>query len=100
MKLDVLERITLLQVLPTEGSYITFKLLLDIKAALAFNEKEIKELGISEKDGRITWKKSGEKDIEIGEKTREIVESSLKKLDEQGKINGQNITLFEKFIKT
>jgi len=98
MKLNVLERITLLQVLPTEGSYITFKLLMDLKSALAFNEKEIKDFSISEKEGRITWKKSEEKDVEIGEKTREIIEVALKKLDESGKVNEQNITLFEKFI--
>jgi hypothetical protein len=97
MKLNVLERITLLQILPTEGSYITFKILSDLKGRLAFNEKEIKEFEVKEKDGRITWKKSDEKDIEIGEKAEEIIKGALKKVDESGKVNEQNITLFEKW---
>ena len=100
MKLNVLERITLLQILPTEGSYITFKILIDLKAKLAFNEKEIKEFKIEEKDGRVTWRKSEEKEIVIGEKAGDIVVEALKKLDDAGKINDQNIVLYEKFIKT
>ena len=100
MKLNVLERITLLQLLPTEGSYITFNILIDLKAKLAFNEKEIKEFKIEEKDGRVTWRKSEEKEIVIGEKANEIVVEALKKLDDAGKINDQNIVLYEKFIKT
>jgi hypothetical protein len=100
MKLNVLERITLLQVLPREGSYITFKILMDLKAKLAFNEKEIKDCGIDEKEGRVTWKKSMDKEIEIGEKAFDIVQETLKKIDKEGKINEQTFILFEKFIKS
>jgi hypothetical protein len=98
MKLNFLERFTLLGLLPTEGNYITFKLLIDLKGALAPNEKEIKECDIKENNGRVTWKKSIDKEIEIGDKTKEIIVGVLKKLDEQGKINDQNLSLFEKFI--
>ena len=98
MKLNVLERILLLQILPKEGTYVTFKILMDLKGKLAFNEKEIKEFGVVEKEGRITWKKSADKDFEFGEKAKEIIVTSLKKLDEEGKIDINNISLYEKFI--
>ena len=98
MKLNVVERILLLQILPKEGSYVTFKILADLKGLLAFNEKEIKEYGVIEKEGRITWKKTGDKEINFGEKVTEIVKDALKKLDEAGKINADNISLYEKFI--
>lgn len=102
MILNFKERITLLQVLPKEGSYVTFKILMDLKAKLAFSEKEIKDYGISEKreDKTIMWKKSVNKDIDIGEKATEIICEVLKKIDEGGRVNEQNITLFDKFIKT
>ena len=100
MKLNVLERITLLQVLPTEGSYITFQILISLKKSLSFTEKEIKDFSINEKEGRVTWKKSVDKDVEIGEKAIDIIKTSLEKLDKDGKINEHNITLYEKFIKT
>ena len=86
-----------MQILPTEGSYITFKILSDLKARLAFNEKEIKDFKIEEKDGRVTWKKSVEKEIEVGEKAEELIKGALKKLDEAGKVNDQNVMLFEKW---
>jgi hypothetical protein len=98
MKLNVLERITLLGLLPTEGTYITFKLLIDLKGALAFNEKEIKEFCIKENDGRITWTKSVDKEVDIGDTIKEVIVKKLKELDSQGKINDQNIGLFEKFV--
>jgi len=62
MKLNVTERIVLLQILPKEESFLTFKILMDLKASLAFTEKEIKEWGIKEDNGRMMWKKSEDKD--------------------------------------
>jgi hypothetical protein len=97
MKLNVLERIMLMQVLPTEGNYITFKMLIELKSSLTFSEKEYKDLGIAEHDGQITWKKSSEKEIPIGDKMTEVIKGALKKIDDEGKINQQLFSLFEKF---
>jgi hypothetical protein len=102
MILDFKERITLLQILPKEGSYVTIKILMDLRAALAFSEEEIKDCNISEnkEDMTIMWEKSVDKDVDIGEKATEIICNVLKKIDEEERVNDQNITLFEKFIKT
>ena len=97
MKLNVLERIMLMQILPTEGNYITFKMLISLKSALTFSEKEYKDAGMAEKDGQITWKKDSLKEIPIGEKMTEIIKTALKKVDDEGKINNQLFSLFEKF---
>jgi hypothetical protein len=98
MKLNVLDRITLMGILPAEGNYMTFKILAELKLKLAFSENELKEFKIEEKDGRIFWQKSEDKEVEIGEKAKEIIKESLKKLDEAGKINEHNVSLYEKFI--
>jgi hypothetical protein len=98
MKLNVLERVTLLGILPTEGSYITFKLLTNLKSELSFSEVELKEFDIKESDGRIFWTKSEDKEIEIGDKAKEIIKEALKKLDEAGKINEGNASLYERFM--
>jgi hypothetical protein len=97
MKLNVLERIMLVQILPTEGNFITFKMLIELKSALTFSEKEYKDLGISEADGQITWKKDSIKEVAIGEKMTEVIKTALKKLDDEGKVNSQLFSLFEKF---
>lgn len=99
MKLSVIERITLMQILPKEGSYITFKILIELKSALSFNEKEFKEFGMVQKDTQIHWKKSVDKEIPIGEKAMDIIVSALKGLDQAGKLTEQTFALYNKFVK-
>jgi len=99
MKLNVLERITLMQILPSEGSYATYKILTDLRVQLSFNEEEYKRFGMKEANAQITWQKSEDRDFIFGEKATSIVQDALKKLDEQGKITMQTSSLFEKFIE-
>lgn len=97
MKLDVLERITLMGLLPAESNLITFRILSDFKKELSFTEKELKQFGIEQKEGRVFWKKSGLKEFTIGDQIKIIVQIALQKVDKEGKVNDQNISLFEKF---
>ena len=98
MQLGILDRVTLLQVLPAEGNYITFKILNDLKAELSFSEKEIEECGLEVSENKIAWKLSFDKDVNVGDKANEIIVTALKKLDGEGKINASNVSLYEKFI--
>jgi len=102
MKLDVLERITLMQILPKESNFVTFKILISLKSALSFNEKEYKEFGMLENKeaGTIHWKKSVPKEIEIGEKAKDIICDALKELDKAKKLNEQTFALYDKFVET
>ena len=102
MELTVLERIILQELLPKESNYITFKILTDLRAELSFTEAEIKNYGINQEGGRVTWNsaKAQSKKVAIGETAMNIIVDALKKLDENNKINGDNIGLYEKFIKT
>jgi flagellar hook assembly protein FlgD len=103
MKLNVLERITLMGLLPQESSFVTFKILGDLKKELSFSEKELKDFKIEQKEfngkTQVFWdtKKEKDKDVTIGEQAIIIVLASLKKVDEEGKVNDGNISLFEKF---
>lgn len=99
MKLSIADRIILLQILPKQGSFVTFKILMDLKASIAFNEAEIKECNIKESEGRVTWDKLKDKEVTIGERATEIIQEALRKIDKEEKINEQTYTLFEKFIK-
>ena len=99
MKLSVIERITLMQILPKEGSHITFKILIELKSALSFNEKEFKEFGMVQKDTQIHWKKSVDKEIPIGEKAMDIIVSALQALDKTGKLTEQSFSLYERFVE-
>lgn len=97
MKLNVLERITLMGILPQESNFITFRLLTDLKKELSFTEKEIKDFGIVQKEGRVFWSKSKEKEFTIGEQVRLIIQAALQQVDKEKKVNDSNISLFDKF---
>ena len=104
MKLSVLERINLMGILPQESNFITFKILTELKNALSFSEKEIKDYKIEQKvdatgAGKVYWdsRKEKEKEIEIGEQMNSIIKIALQKVDKEGKVNDGNISLFEKF---
>jgi len=97
MKLNVLERVTLMGILPPESNFVTFKILIDLKKALSFSEKEIKDFKIVQKEDRIFWGKSVDKEITIGEQAIIIINTALQKIDADGKVNEGNYLLFEKF---
>jgi hypothetical protein len=86
--------------LPTEGNYITFKIILTLRTALSFSEVEIKRYKIVIKGDLVTWdlSKKEEKDIDFGDKGKEIMCNALHDLDAKGKINDGNSSLYEKFI--
>lgn len=99
MKLHVAERIELLKLLmpPKEADYLTFKIIIDLKSALSFTEKELKLFQIIEKENSISWKSSKEVEIKIGEKGKEIIVEALKKADSVKKLNPISFILCEKF---
>lgn len=100
MKLNVLERLTLMGILPQSENYATFKIVADLKTQLSFSEKEIKDFGVEFKGDQVSWNplKIKEKDIEIGEALRGIIVVVLQKLDSDKKIDEKNISLYEKFV--
>ena len=101
MKLNMLERLKVLQMLPETGTFITLNIIQKLKDSLAPTEKELKDFEVVEKDGNISWNKKGteEVDIEIGEKATDVVVEALKKLDSEEKLTPQHISIYEKFVK-
>jgi len=101
MELTILERIILLSILPAQANYVTYKIVQNLKSELSFTEQEIKEWKIKEDNGRVTWEsaKATVKTVAIGDKMEEIIREALKKLDEAGKVNSENVGLYEKFMK-
>lgn len=102
MILSVEERVLVLSILPTEGSFATLKVLTQLRMGLSFTEEELKEWGIVEEPaaGRIGWETNGEAELPIGEKATDIVVDSLKKLDKGNKLPMQAMGIYEKFIST
>jgi len=97
MNLSVRDRLILLRVLPKEGDYLTLKIVRGLGNSLSFSEEEHKEYKFKETEGTITWSNDSEKDIEMGEKAKELIANALKALSDQKKLSFDHFDLYEKF---
>lgn len=99
MKLNILERLMLLNVLPPEGDLRTMKVVRNLRMDLALTEQEIKDWNVQTAENQVTWDDEKIEDAEInvaGERTVVVVDA-LKKLDSEKKVGSQHLSLFEKF---
>ena len=101
MKLNVMERIITLNLLPAEGSFANIKLLRVAREALSFDDLENKKLQFVQNGDTLNWKLDadvGEKEITLGEIVTQMIVKELKKLDDEEKLTEQHFSLFEKFM--
>ncbi|KKL85961.1 hypothetical protein LCGC14_1949500 [marine sediment metagenome] len=102
MELSISERLVLLSVLPGEGDVTTLKVVRDLRMTLSFSEEEHKEYQFVQEGTMLRWNDKVEqvKEIQIGEKAKDIIVLGLSKLNEQKKLKMEHLPLYEKFIET
>jgi len=100
MELNTVERLTLLNILPMEGTFITLKLVRELREMLSFDELELKRLKFVQEGDQVRWDESIDtlKDCDIGEKMTDLIVECLKKLDDEKKLILQAFSLYEKFV--
>ncbi len=100
MKLTVKERLVLLGILPNEGDFLTLKLVRKLRESLSFNEQEHKLYKFVQKENSISWndKVQQDKEVEIGEKSNDLIVQALKKLNDQKKLHEEHFDIYEKFV--
>ncbi|GAG42481.1 unnamed protein product [marine sediment metagenome] len=101
MELNILERLMLASILPEQGDIVTLKIVQDLKLALAFNEKEVADCEIDNKDKRVTWnpeKSEYVKEIPIGPKAMSIIIEELETRDKDKTLVADFISLYDKFM--
>ena len=103
MKLNIAERLTLLNVVPKEGNYATLKVVRKLQEDLSFSEEDFKKYKLVQKGEQITWDTDADnaeqKDVDIGEMALDMIQTSLKELDTKKKLKAEHFLLFEKFVE-
>lgn len=103
MKLTVFERIVLLGILPEQGSFLTLRIVRQLREGLSFTETELKALDLKQNGEQVTWNPTAADpegtEVIIGEKATDIVVEALRKLDGEGRLTEQHFTLYEKFVE-
>lgn len=101
MEITVKDRLALLDILPKEGNIITLKVMRELRESLSFSEEEIKQYDLRVTDkGMVSVRTDmllSVKDIQMGDKAKEIIQDTLKKLNSQNRLKEDHINLWDKF---
>lgn len=105
MKLSVLERLVIQNILPQAANFTNLKLMRVAREALSFTDEENKALEFKPAEdggGNIQWKPDvvAEREIVIGEVVTLMIVEALKKLDEDKQLTNEHFSLYEKFVET
>lgn len=102
MLLSLRERLTLVNVLPAEGSLVTMKARTDLRNDLLPTPQEITDWEIEEVEGGGTrWNPDlvQDVDIQIPVPAMSIIVEALTALDVDKKLTEEHLTLCEKFLE-
>jgi len=100
LELDTRDRLILQNILPQKGDLITQTIVKDIIEKCKFTQAELIEGGFKsdDKNGSITWDttKTKTKKINFSPAELNILKKAVQKLDEEGEINQDNISICSK----
>jgi len=128
MTLTPMERMLLLNVLPSEGDFGTLKIVRELRESLSFSEEEHETLKVQRgwkcrlcqaevlgatpipcpndgedmaPTGQMVWddQEGMEKEFALGAKAKELIVTSLKTLNDDKKLSNEHFSLYEKFIE-
>jgi len=104
MELTIPERLHLTMILPREGDITTIKIVRELREALSFSEEEhaLFDMVFDATQGKVEWNKEKDLgvDIPMGPKAMSIIVETLEKLNKEGKLSEQHISLWDKFVRT
>jgi len=102
VKLNVVERLLSLEILPKEGNFATLKVIRTLRESLSFSEEELKKYEIvMSDDGRVKWNaQAGSEEVEkeFADFAFDLVKGKLKKMNDENKLEDKHFTLYEKFV--
>jgi hypothetical protein len=99
VSLSVLERLLVLNLLPTESNVVTLLTVRKAKELVGFTDEEQKKLEFKTENDRVTWKAVGDiKEFEIGERACHLVADALNELNKNKKLTENHLSLYEKFV--
>lgn len=96
MKLNIKDRLTILQILPTQGSLSEMVDIMDLAKELKLNDTEKTSIQYSvDEHGNVRWNPALDpnKEIALNSGQVEILKNVIKELDSQKKINAYTLDL-------
>lgn len=99
-ELSVVERLQLLDILPSEGDVVTLRVIMDLRRELSFSEQEMADSGILQSGPQVTWKPdASSKPIEIGPKALSLITQSIERMNAEKRLHISRLPLYERFVE-
>jgi hypothetical protein len=100
MKLNVLERLLLLNILPHEGDFTTLKIVRKLREDLSFSEEEHVALEFKNDNEQVKWNSDSHviKEVDLGKKAEDLIKVHLEKLNAEKKLTENYFELYEIFV--
>jgi hypothetical protein len=100
VKLNVLERVLLMNMLPQKGNLVTCRAVNNVGKQLTITKEETAEYEIKNENGMTLWNEAGrtEKEFDIPPSSIKAIRDILYKLDEEEKLPANSVSLCEKFL--
>jgi hypothetical protein len=101
VELNVKDRLVLVSILPVQGKMTDLVEVIDLIRLIKLTDDEKTEIGYTEKEGRIFWDitKENPREFEINFEQLRIIKESIKKMDDEGKIDLSILNTCLKFSK-
>ena len=101
MGLSVLERIVLLQLLPTEGDIQTLRVSRATREVLEFTPDEVASLSLKQLPESVEWNPKAEQvaDLPLDVAMTDLITERLKALSNAGRLRDHHVPLYERFVE-
>ncbi len=101
MKLSIVDRLTLLHILPKEGDVVTLRVQRDLSQRLSFTEAEHASLQFVSTPEKTEWKQDtiGEVEILIGPKAQSLIVGAFEALNSKKLMKLEFLPTYEKFME-
>ena len=102
MKLQIQERLLILNILPKEGNIVTIRLLKDLIGNVGLSGEEIKKWKVQTKENnQVVWDntQATEKEINLEETAKNLISERLELLNKESKLTIEQLSLYDKFCK-
>ncbi len=100
VKLNVLERVLLMNMLPQKGNLVTCRASSNTAKIIVITPEEEKEFEFTKEGGMTKWNEAGkeEKEFELPPSSIKVIRDHLYKLDAEETLPMNAVTLCEKFL--
>ena len=98
MEFSVLDRLALLEILPEKGHPVALlRIIHDLRYAAAFNESDLAALKFRQEGKNTVWDPIPDKEIEIGARTKVLVQDVLKEMNKKLELRVGHLGLWDLF---